>query len=490
MPRSQYRIMKNRPPVESDIFRTYPVIHQGMLFGAKTAKKEQDDPLLVRHARVQKKLVHPGIVPVFRWEVSEDTGRPFALTRYVENPRLRELENISFEQKIDIASSIADALGYAHSAGHSHGGLDIRQDDSYDNIFAGTGSAMLDNFGIKDADEKADAYYLVKRLWGLVAGTDFTDFSSRKNWWPRRLTVLFREGMSTSAEERPAMPQIGRQLNDIMKEYNAFLLDLSGHSVAFFENSPESLDLARKHILIGNKYEASRLLKISAVYFRNPEAIKMLAGLMIDSGRLDDACGLLVPGIPPEIEKMVLEAALVTNDKIKSRLIRRMKISSVCDAVAAVNPAYYPAIRKKGCNSESAGIAAAINKCPEAVELLSLSTNTEVASNNIGAALAIRNIGEAIGYLKKSKLEQSAVNTALFLIQSGEHRKAFDAATPVRHNPKAAAVMSAVRKKLGIPANEHPDFAMRLLTEKLSERILSRGVMPLDYEFVKTTQII
>jgi len=464
-----------------------------MLFGYRTAKKEEHDALLIRHARAQKRLVHPNILPVFSWSVDSGSGRPFAVTRLFEGVPLSELagsKGLSFEQKMEIAVSIAGAMKYSHSEGQSHGSIGCAS------IFASPGLAMIDYFGFREASEKQDVYDLTRSIHALVTGTDFFPASKKESWWPKKLVPLFEKGLALSPESRPGMAGLEAQLRQAMDEYSAFLVDLSMLEVNMFKESPESLDLALRDIETGRTGRALELLKVSALYFRNESAVKMLADSMIDSGDLKSAYELAsVSSGSSEAQKRILKAALMLNHPLKRKLFMKFDFGALCDAVAVMDYDNVRHIGKKVVSNDVA-IAAAIRKAPYAAEMFrSLLANSKsedsrsAIRNNLGAALAIQSDAEALAYLGQSGIEQSVLNSALFLFQTRQYKEAVESAEPARHLPKSGAVIKAVRKKLGIklPVKPHPDFHMELLTDRLSERLAEKGVMPHDYEFARIT---
>jgi serine/threonine-protein kinase len=82
-----------------------------------------DDPELVerllREARAQARIDHPGICQVY--EVGEEEGRPFIAMQYVEGKLLNEMaEELTLEQKALVLKQVAEAVQAAHAEGLIH----------------------------------------------------------------------------------------------------------------------------------------------------------------------------------------------------------------------------------------------------------------------------------------------------------------------------------------------------------------------------------
>ena len=82
-----------------------------------------DDPELVerllREARAQARVDHPGICKVY--EVGRDEGRPYISMQYVEGHQLDEVAaGLSLEQKVLLLRDVAEAVHAAHAVGLIH----------------------------------------------------------------------------------------------------------------------------------------------------------------------------------------------------------------------------------------------------------------------------------------------------------------------------------------------------------------------------------
>lgn len=82
-----------------------------------------DDPELVerlmREARAQARVDHPGVCKVY--EVGESEGRPFIAMQYVEGQLLdRAAQDLTLEQKVLLVKQVAEAVQAAHAEGLIH----------------------------------------------------------------------------------------------------------------------------------------------------------------------------------------------------------------------------------------------------------------------------------------------------------------------------------------------------------------------------------
>jgi len=80
---------------------------------------------LLREARAAAALNHPGIVSVY--DVGEDDGAPFFVMELVAGPSLRWSRPTSFEDIVEIAGQLCEALEHAHAQGLVH--RDLKPDN-------------------------------------------------------------------------------------------------------------------------------------------------------------------------------------------------------------------------------------------------------------------------------------------------------------------------------------------------------------------------
>lgn len=119
----------------------------------------------VREARLAAALNHPGIVPVYSATVRDDIAWfEMALVEGESlGKRLARDERLSIADARFVLAHVADALGYAHTAGVVH--RDIKPDNIL--LDAATGRPMVTDFGI--ARTLDDGAYMT--LEGVVLGT-------------------------------------------------------------------------------------------------------------------------------------------------------------------------------------------------------------------------------------------------------------------------------------------------------------------------------
>ena len=108
-----------------------------------------------------KTLEHPGIVPLLEGGTNDGEGHGFLVTDYVEGQTLRKRLSegpLPAEEAIGLAVDVLNALAYAHSRKHLHGGL------SPDNVLVVEGAARprarLAHFGFHAVvgEERESAY--------------------------------------------------------------------------------------------------------------------------------------------------------------------------------------------------------------------------------------------------------------------------------------------------------------------------------------------
>ncbi len=495
------RIIKSKPVRDSGAFSTYPVMHHDMLMGAKIAKGKKSDFLLKQNASAQISLVHQDIVPVFELGWCEDRGsvRPFALTKYTDKPNMQELisrKKLSLDQKLEIMLKLTDALKYAHSKGQPHG--NIRET----NVFADVGFASLDNFGISVEpfyaspeyeenhmpSEKSDVFSLTQCFWNLLNEkmSKYTNIY-RAESWPGSLPELFESGLAVRPEDRRDIGGLQQALQTVRDEYRAFLTDLP-------VGEDNCLDVALAYKREGRTDTAITLLEIAAMFFRNDKAVEELARCNINLGRLEKTFELIKDQDLPNIHQMLLEAALIKEDKMANTLIKGFGFQAVMNAYAQANHSNYPRIKgKTGKDTivdNDFAIAAAIYEPGRAAGIFQAllgNSDDNVVYNNLGAAAAIQASSRALDYLNRSSLESARLNKALFCFSQGDYKQAIGEAENVRNIPKAGAMIKAVNKALGIrlPISPHPEYAMETLTDRISERFVKEGILPADYEFAR-----
>ena len=119
----------------------------------------------LREIQITTQLQHPGIVPVH--DSGSVNGIPFYVMPFVEGETLGERlardGPLPIPEAIEIAAEVADGLAYAHSLGFIH------RDVKPGNILLSHGHALLADFGIARAVERADAQKLTES--GVAVGT-------------------------------------------------------------------------------------------------------------------------------------------------------------------------------------------------------------------------------------------------------------------------------------------------------------------------------
>ena len=121
----------------------------------------------LREVEIVAQLTHPHVVPVFR--SGEADGLLYYVMPYIRGQSLRARlarENtMAFADAAHITGDIADALGFAHSAGIIH------RDIKPENILLSGGHAVVTDFGIARAVSAAHASGVNLTLAGLPIGT-------------------------------------------------------------------------------------------------------------------------------------------------------------------------------------------------------------------------------------------------------------------------------------------------------------------------------
>ncbi len=124
----------------------------------------------LREIEIAARLHHPHVLPLYDSGLQESPGlpaRPYYVMPYVEGESLREKlareGQVSLAVALGIARQLADALGYAHSAGIVH------RDIKPENILLEGEHAWVADFGIAHALSVASGERLT--LSGMVLGT-------------------------------------------------------------------------------------------------------------------------------------------------------------------------------------------------------------------------------------------------------------------------------------------------------------------------------
>jgi len=118
-----------------------------------------------REVQISTQLQHPHIVPVF--DSGTANGVPYYVMPLIEGEtleqKLRRDGPLPIAQAIDIACELAEGLAYAHTHGFIH------RDVKPANVLLSNGHALLADFGIARAVERADASKLTES--GFALGT-------------------------------------------------------------------------------------------------------------------------------------------------------------------------------------------------------------------------------------------------------------------------------------------------------------------------------
>ncbi len=118
-----------------------------------------------REIQISTQLQHPHIVPVFDSGTFE--GRPFYVMPFIEGEtleqRLKREGALPIEEALELTAEIADGLAYAHRNGFIH------RDVKPANVLLANGHALLADFGIARAVERAGAQKLTES--GFAIGT-------------------------------------------------------------------------------------------------------------------------------------------------------------------------------------------------------------------------------------------------------------------------------------------------------------------------------
>jgi serine/threonine-protein kinase len=119
----------------------------------------------LREIKIAARLTHPNILPLH--DSGEADGLVYYVMPYVEGESLRDRLNrdqqLAIEDAVQVASEVADALGYAHSLGIVH------RDIKPENILIEAGHAVVSDFGIARAITEAGQDSLTST--GLAIGT-------------------------------------------------------------------------------------------------------------------------------------------------------------------------------------------------------------------------------------------------------------------------------------------------------------------------------
>ena len=97
-----------------------------------------------REARIVARLDHPNIVPIY--DYAEHEGQPYLVIKYIEGQTLKEViaaEPPPLERIVDLMSTVAAALDYAHSQGVLH--RDLKPSNI---LIDNNGVAYLTDFGL------------------------------------------------------------------------------------------------------------------------------------------------------------------------------------------------------------------------------------------------------------------------------------------------------------------------------------------------------
>jgi serine/threonine-protein kinase len=116
--------------------------------GLPDEKQREFEQRFLREARAAGRLSHPGIVTIYDVDESPDSGKPFIAMEYVPGRTLQHvLRNetpLDPHRALEIADTLADALGTAHAAGVVH--RDVKPANIL--VRASDGAVKVADFGI------------------------------------------------------------------------------------------------------------------------------------------------------------------------------------------------------------------------------------------------------------------------------------------------------------------------------------------------------
>jgi eukaryotic-like serine/threonine-protein kinase len=132
------------------------VLHPELTAGLGTER-------FLREIRIEAGLQHPHILPLH--DSGEADGFLYYVMPYVAGESLRQRltreTRLPVEEALQLASDVADALGYAHEQGVVH------RDIKPENILLSGGHALVADFGIAKAVEVAGDSRLTETGWGM-----------------------------------------------------------------------------------------------------------------------------------------------------------------------------------------------------------------------------------------------------------------------------------------------------------------------------------
>jgi len=146
------------------------------LLSEEFTKNEDRMKRFVQEAKTASALNHPNIIVIH--EIGESGGHHFIATEHIEGDTLRDRINhshLSFEQVLDIASQVANALAAAHKANIIH--RDIKPEnimvrpDGYVKVLDFGLAKLTENGVAVNSDSNVQTQMLVKTNPGTVMGT-------------------------------------------------------------------------------------------------------------------------------------------------------------------------------------------------------------------------------------------------------------------------------------------------------------------------------
>jgi len=154
-----------------------------------------------REAKALAKFLHPNIVPVY--DYGDHNGAPYLVMAYLPGGTLKEHIGRPIDPKIALAwaSTIADALNYAHQQGVVH--RDVKPSNI---LITDDGNLMLSDFGIAQVLEQATTQLTVT---GMGVGTP--EYMAPEQW----------QGNATAASDQYALGVVLYELLTGVKPYSA-----------------------------------------------------------------------------------------------------------------------------------------------------------------------------------------------------------------------------------------------------------------------------